>query len=164
MLGAPSLVTIRQELTACLQPAAAFTGRKFTRARTAAEALSLDELRQPDDWLHDRMATAAADEKKKQRHASRIIVQERKTPTGTYQLELVKCGKPACKVCKGGPASWPLLVYPALTRRRGLWRKFVKRFRKGPLCDGVFISVGSEPPRPMPEEPRPVPASPQPSL
>jgi hypothetical protein len=82
-------------------------GRKFTRARTAAEALSLDELRQLDDWLHDRIATAAADEKKKPRRASRIIVEERKTPTGTYQLELVKCGKPACKVCKGGPAHGP---------------------------------------------------------
>ncbi len=64
-------------------------GPKFTRARTAAEALCLDELRQLDDWLHDRIATAAPAEKKKQRRASRVSVEERKTPTGTYQLELV---------------------------------------------------------------------------
>ncbi|MBV9082190.1 MAG: hypothetical protein JOZ62_05920 [Acidobacteriaceae bacterium] len=39
--------------------------------------------------------------------AGRAVVEQRKTPAGTYRLELVKCGKAQCKVCRGGPAHGP---------------------------------------------------------
>jgi hypothetical protein len=32
----------------------------------------------------------------------RVIVEERRTPHGTLRLELVACGKGACKSCGGG--------------------------------------------------------------
>jgi hypothetical protein len=75
-------------------------------AMRSTAALSLHELRQLDDWLHDRIAEAEADEEIPV-SASRAVVKERKTPTGTYRLELVKCGKDHCKVCRGGPAHGP---------------------------------------------------------
>ena len=81
-------------------------GRKLSRATTAADALSLDELRQLDEWLHDRIEEAQAHEEIPVA-AGRAVVEQRKTPTGTYRLELVKCCKPACKVCKAAPAHGP---------------------------------------------------------
>jgi hypothetical protein len=80
--------------------------RNVSRAIKATAPLSLDELRQLDEWLHDRIEEAEADEEIPV-SASRAVVEQRKTPTGTYRLELVKCGKDHCKVCRGGPAHGP---------------------------------------------------------
>lgn len=33
---------------------------------------------------------------------NRVVVEERRTPTATLRLELVNCGKGACKSCGGG--------------------------------------------------------------
>jgi hypothetical protein len=63
-------------------------------------------LRQLDDWLHDRIEKGEADEEIPV-SSNRAVVEQRKTPTGTYRLELVKCGKEQCKVCRAGPAHGP---------------------------------------------------------
>jgi hypothetical protein len=70
-----------------------------------AVALSLDELRQLDAWLHDRIAAAESEDIPQA--ANRVVVEERKAPTGTYRLELVKCGKERCKRCAKAPAHGP---------------------------------------------------------
>jgi hypothetical protein len=36
------------------------------------------------------------------KNPNRIVVEERRTPTATLRLELVACGKGACKRCAGG--------------------------------------------------------------
>lgn len=38
---------------------------------------------------------------------SRIVIEKRRTRSATLQLELVKCGKPRCRVCKAVPAHGP---------------------------------------------------------
>jgi hypothetical protein len=81
--------------------------RNLSRAMKATAPLSVDELRELDEWLHDRIEEAEADEEIPV-PASRAVVEQRKTPTGTYRLELVKCGKPACKVCKAGQRTAPI--------------------------------------------------------
>jgi hypothetical protein len=70
-----------------------------------AAVLSLDELRQLDAWLHDRIAAAESEDMPQA--ANRVVVEERKAPTGTYRLELVKCGKERCKKCGQAPAHGP---------------------------------------------------------
>lgn len=81
--------------------------RNLIRAMTAAKGLALDELRQLDEHVQLLISRAEAEQKQLSKSVSRIVVEERSSPTGTYRLELVKCGKPACKVCKGGPAHGP---------------------------------------------------------
>ena len=78
--------------------------RKLARARVSAEALSHVELRQLDEWLHDRLAEA---ETASAKTVSRAVVEERKTPAGTLRLEFVRCGKESCKKCARGPAHGP---------------------------------------------------------
>lgn len=66
--------------------------------------LTLDELRQLDTWLHQHIEDLAAAIPVP---AGRAVVEQRRTPTTTYRLELVTCGKPACRTCKAGPAHGP---------------------------------------------------------
>lgn len=94
----PSSGFRRQEFRLCPPRAAAAIAR--------VDVCTVDELRELDDWLNAR--TKAAQPKNKiPRSEGRIVVEERKAPTDTYQLELVKCGKGACKVCARGPAHGP---------------------------------------------------------
>ena len=81
--------------------------RKLIRAMDAAVGLSPDELRALDEWLHLLIEKAKTTDKKARGGTSRIVVEERKTPTGTYRLELVKCGKPRCGRCAARPAHGP---------------------------------------------------------
>lgn len=37
----------------------------------------------------------------------RAVVEEKPAPRGTYQLEMVSCGKERCKKCAGGPSHGP---------------------------------------------------------
>jgi hypothetical protein len=46
-------------------------------------------------------------ERKSQHNPSRLVVERRRTPVATLQLELVKCGKSACRVCGLLPAHGP---------------------------------------------------------
>jgi hypothetical protein len=70
-----------------------------------AAGLSLDELHQLDAWLHERIAAAELEDTPQA--ANRVVIEERKAPTGTYRLELVKCGKDRCKRCAKAPAHGP---------------------------------------------------------
>jgi hypothetical protein len=80
--------------------------RRLTRAMKATAPLSPEERRALADWLRDRIAATEAEDEIPVA-ASRAVVEQRRTPTGTYRLELVKCGKEQCKVCRGGPAHGP---------------------------------------------------------
>jgi hypothetical protein len=72
-----------------------------------ATALTLDELRD----LAVRIA-ALIDEREKATappppQPSRVVIEERRTPSATLRLELIKCGKVRCRVCRSGPAHGP---------------------------------------------------------
>jgi hypothetical protein len=64
------------------------------RAIASVRTLSLEELRRLKQWLHARITA------KSEKEANRVVLEEVKTPTGTYRRELVKCGKSACKCAK----------------------------------------------------------------
>jgi hypothetical protein len=76
------------------------------RLTSTAAKLSLPELHD----LAERIA-ALIEEREQQPepppNPSRAVVEERKTPTATLRLELVRCGKERCKRCAGGPAHGP---------------------------------------------------------
>ncbi len=78
---------------------------RLDRTIAAAQSLPLPELRQLDEWLHEHIAIVQAEDIPQA--PSRVVVEEVKTPTGTYRLELVKCGKAACKRCAKAPAHGP---------------------------------------------------------
>lgn len=68
--------------------------------KQAARALSLDQLRQLDEWLHRQIRTLEeADERLAQRR--REIVEERIIDRKTYRKVGVRCGKEGCKCAEG---------------------------------------------------------------
>jgi hypothetical protein len=103
---------------------------KLARAKAAADALTLDDLRKLDDWLHDRInATAARAEETPPIRPNRVVIDERTTPTGTYRRELVACGKGACKACGGwrpthGPYWYVYWKDEGRTRSRYVGKEF----------------------------------------
>lgn len=65
--------------------------KKFERAKYAAEALNLEQLRALDSYLHELLASLGDAEVAEERHRGGI----------TYRLQRVKCGKPGCKCADG---------------------------------------------------------------
>lgn len=74
------------------------------------ERCSLAELRRLDAWLHGLIVDAEVAEIERPLKGviiARVVVEERATRNGTFRLELVRCGKKTCNVCRGGPAHGP---------------------------------------------------------
>lgn len=79
----------------------------FVETRTAAQ---LRRAAKKAGWSHvhghdycELCTEGAAEE----RERGREVLEVRQTGNGTLQLEKVKCGKPKCGRCKGGPAHGP---------------------------------------------------------
>src|SRR5688572_11456228 len=75
---------------------------RLTLAIDSADALSLGELRQLENWLHGRIEDLEAQEEIPTA-ANRVVVEERQVPTATFRREPVKCGKERCRRCANGP-------------------------------------------------------------
>jgi uncharacterized protein DUF6788 len=75
-------------------------------ARVDRLAASAARLTVPE--LHDLAARIAALIEDREKpveppiNPKRVVIEERRTPTATLRLELVACGKGACKSCGGG--------------------------------------------------------------
>jgi hypothetical protein len=76
---------------------------RVDRLTTSAAKLSLPELHD----LAGQIAALIEERERPPENPNRVVIEERRTPGGTLRLELVKCGKGACKRCAGGPAHGP---------------------------------------------------------
>jgi hypothetical protein len=75
--------------------------RRIRELCAYAAEFSLLELRD----LSARIATMIEDREQPpepKKNPNRVVIEERRTPTTTLRLELVNCGKGACKGCGGG--------------------------------------------------------------
>jgi hypothetical protein len=74
----------------------------YIRLQAAIRRLTDADLRGLDNWLHQVIAERT-EELEEQKRPGREVITRVVKPGGTMQLELVRCGKPACRSCPHGP-------------------------------------------------------------
>lgn len=79
--------------------------KKLERAKRAAEALSLQQLRALNEYLHELLAGPEPAEEIPAKPGA-DVVEERRAGGVTYRLQRVKCGKAGCK-CAASPGHGP---------------------------------------------------------
>ena len=74
----------------------------YIRLKPAIRRLSDSDLDRLDGWIHQVIEDRAAEVEEQKRPGREVVARVVKAG-GTMQLELVRCGKPACKSCPHGP-------------------------------------------------------------
>lgn len=69
--------------------------------KRSARQLTIDQLRQLDDWLHERIEKLEEPALAPPTRPGREIIEQRQIGKKTFQLELIRCGKAACRCAKG---------------------------------------------------------------
>lgn len=80
--------------------------KKSLEVIASASGLATDDLREVTAAL-ERLIERRVAKQIPPPSATRLVIETRRTRVATLQLELVKCGKWACKACKMGPAHGP---------------------------------------------------------
>ncbi len=72
---------------------------------TQVEAATRGELQAALERIEQELVRRELEEREEK--ATREVVETKHTPKGSYQLELVDCGKDRCKKCAKGPSHGP---------------------------------------------------------
>ena len=71
------------------------------RIKLAVRALSLNQLRKLDDWLHELIRRAEESDRTEPSSPRKQTANDRTLNGKTYRLESVRCGKEKCKCTRG---------------------------------------------------------------
>lgn len=117
--------------------------RKYLEKIAAASGLSTNELEELIASLARLVKSRMPDDPPPS--ASRIVIEQRRMRKATLQLELVKCGKPRCRVCKVAPAHGPYWYaywkHEGRTRTKYIGKKLPASFEtyeKDPAGEGYI--------------------------